>query len=154
MFLRQVLYPLSISPSQDAYFLMANTVSPIVVFRSLNCSFSVSMSKVPSQMMGASQGVRTRTSVLLHGESHREDVTKHACRNLSQIPHPQLPPRLVTHPEWGYANQAAAILTIPNLSHKGHWVYHHHISLHSLEKSLMTETENKEQEPKCERRDR
>lgn len=51
-----------------SYFLMANTVIPMVAFWSRNCSFRMSVLKVPSQMMGASQGVRTRTSFLLHGE--------------------------------------------------------------------------------------
>lgn len=50
------------------YFLMANTVSPMVTFWTRNCSFRMSMLKVPSQTMGASQGVRTRTSFLLHQE--------------------------------------------------------------------------------------
>lgn len=56
-------------PGPPTYFLMANTVRPTVTFRSRNCSFRMSMSKVPSQTMGASHGVSTRTSFLLP-ESH------------------------------------------------------------------------------------
>lgn len=50
------------------YFLMANTVSPMVVLS--NCASRMAESKTPSQMMGANQGVMTSTSALLRETSH------------------------------------------------------------------------------------
>lgn len=46
------------------YVFTANTVKPTVAFWSRNCSFSRLMSKVPPHTIGASQGVKTRTSFL------------------------------------------------------------------------------------------
>lgn len=50
------------------YFLMANTVSPMVAF--WNCASRMVESKTPSQMMGANQGVMTSTSALLGKTRH------------------------------------------------------------------------------------
>ncbi len=54
-------------------FLAGNVMNPMVAFWSRHCSFRMSVLKVPSQRMGASRGVMTRTSFL-------EGVSTCGCR--------------------------------------------------------------------------
>lgn len=95
----------SVSPASQSppsvlssiYFLIANTISPMVAFRSRNCSFRMSVLKFPSQTMGASQGVRTRTSFLLHrkratGQHVSWQEGEHTKGPGAHHPHPGPPP--------------------------------------------------------------
>lgn len=64
----KVVAPAVCSTIPATHFFTANTVNPTVMFCNRNCSFKRAMLNVPSQMMGASHGVTTRTSLLLHRE--------------------------------------------------------------------------------------
>lgn len=56
------------TPCHLTYLLFGGKHSPAVTFWGQNCSFRMSVLKVPSQTMGTGQGVRTRISVPLHHE--------------------------------------------------------------------------------------